>query len=96
MQNVLLLFGEENNNNSGGIGRLHNNPIVSNIISNFTNKLTNNHGIPGDEARHANNLIPNVISNLVNRTNDPDNNNFDINSIIGSLNGCGNAHPGST
>lgn len=96
LQNVLSLFRGANNN-SGEASGLLNNPIVSNIVSNFTNKLTNNHGIPGDQASGiANNLIPNVISNLVNRTNDPNNSSFDISSIIGSLAGGGNAQPGST
>lgn len=96
LQNVLSLFNGNNSNASGGISSLLNNPIVSNIVSNFTNKLTNNHGISGDQASGiANNLIPSVLSNLVNRTNDPSNNSFDINSIIGSLTGGGNAQPGT-
>jgi hypothetical protein len=95
LQDVLSLFNNKGNNSSGGIGGLLNNPIVGNIISSFTNKLTNNHGIPGDQASGiANNLIPSVLSNLVSKTNDPNNNSFDISSIIGSLTG-GNSQPGS-
>ncbi len=95
LQNVLSLFSNNNNNASGGISSLLNNPIVGNIISSFTNKLTNNHGIPGDQASGiANNLIPSVLSNLVNRTNDPNNSSFDISSIIGSLAG-GNTQSGA-
>lgn len=95
LQNVLSLFNSKNNNSSGGISSLLDNPIVRNIISNFTNKLTNNHRINRDQASGiANNLIPSVLSNLVNRTNDPNNNSFDINSIIGSLTG-GNTQPGA-
>lgn len=86
LQSVLSLF---NNNNTGGSSLL-NNPIVSNIISSFTNKLISNHGIAGDQASGiANNLIPGVISNLINKTNDPNNSSFDISSIIGSLTGGG-------
>jgi hypothetical protein len=95
LQNVLSLFSGGSNNTSGGAGGLLNNPIVSSIISNFTNKLTNNHGIPGDQASGiANSLIPNVLSTLVNRTNDPNNNSFDINSLIGSLSGGGHSQVG--
>ena len=95
LQNVLSLFSNGNNNTGGCISGLLNNPIVGNIISSFTNKLTNNHGIPGDQASGiANSLIPNVLSNLVNRTNDPNNNSFDINSLIGSLTGGGQAQSG--
>lgn len=90
LQNILSMFGGANNNNSGGINPLLTNPIVGNIINSFTNKLTNNHGISGDQASGiANQLIPNVISNLINKTNDPNNKSFDINGIIGSLAGGG-------
>ncbi len=94
LQNVLSLFNK-NDNGSGGINGLLNNPIVGSIVNNFTNKLTDNHGIPGNQASGiANNLIPSVLSNLVNRTNDPNNNSFDLSSIIGSLTG-GNSQPGA-
>ena len=90
LQNVLSLFNKENGNNNGE-GGLLNNPIVSNIISNFTNKLTTRHGIAGDQAIGiANNLIPGVLSNLINKTNDTTNSSFDISSIIASLTGGGN------
>ena len=90
LQNVLSLFNKENGNGNGG-GELLNNPIVSNIISNFTYKLTNKHGIAGEQASGiANNLIPGVLSKLVNRTNDPNNSSFDLSGIIGSLTGDGN------
>ena len=85
LQSVLSLF---NGNNNVGNNGLLNNPVVSNIISSFTNKLSNNHGIAGDQARNiSNSLIPNVLSNLINKTNDPNNSSFDISSIIGSLTG---------
>jgi hypothetical protein len=85
LQNVLSLFGK--NTANGGAG-LMDNPIVSNIISNFTQKLTNNHGVSGDQANGiAGNLIPGVLSNLIGRTNNPNDSSFDINSIISSLTG---------
>lgn len=86
LQNILSLFG--GNQNAGSRSSLLNNPIVSNIISNFTNKLTSNHGIAGDQASGiATNLIPDVISSLISKTNNPNDSSFDINSIIGSLTG---------
>lgn len=86
LQNVLSLFS--NGSNNAGGNSLLNNPIVSNIISNFTNKLTANHGIAAEQANGiANNLIPGVLSSLINKTNDPNNSNFDIASVIGSLTG---------
>ncbi len=93
LQKVLSLF---NNNNSSGGNDLLNNPIVSNIISNFTNKLTNNHGIAGDQATGiASSLIPTVINSLIHKTNDPNNSSFDIGSIINSLSGGGAAQAGN-
>jgi hypothetical protein len=90
LQNVLSMFGNGGANSGGGIAGLLNNPIVSNIISGFTSKLTNNHGIAGDQAGGiAQSLIPNVLSNLINKTNDPNDSSFDLNGIIGSLTGGG-------
>lgn len=90
LQSVLSLF---NGNSAGGTsGGFLNNPIVSNIINSFKNKLTNNHGIAGDQASGiASSLIPNVISSLVHRTNDPNNSSFDLGGIISSLTGAGGA-----
>jgi len=93
LQNILSLFSS-GENHSGGNGLL-NNPIVSNIISSFTNKLTSNHGIGADQASVvASNLIPGVISSLINKTNDPNNSSFDIGNIINSLSGGGGAQNG--
>ena len=95
LQSILSLFSS-GENHSGGNGLL-NNPIVSNIISSFTNKLTSNHGIGADQASGvANNLIPGVISSLINKTNDPNNSSFEIGSIINSLSGGGGAQNGGT
>lgn len=86
LQNVLSLFG--GGGSAGGGSSLLNNPIVSNIISSFTNKLINNHGIASNQAGGiANSLIPGVISSLISKTNNPGDSSFDINSIIGSLTG---------
>lgn len=88
LQNVLSMFGNNGNSNSGGIGSLLNNPIVQSIIGNFTNKLTNEHGINSNQASGiAGNLIPSVISSLIGKTKDPNDSSFDMNSIISSLTG---------
>ena len=88
LQNIMSLFGGGGNNAGGGISSLMNNPIVGNIINSFTNKLTNQHGVPADQASGiAGNLIPNVLSNLINKTNDSNDGSFNINGIINSLTG---------
>lgn len=89
LQSVLSMFGN-NTGDSNGASSILNNPIVSNIIGSFTNKLTNNHGIAGNQASGiAQNLIPGVISSLINKTNNPNDSSFDINGIISSLTGGG-------
>jgi len=89
-QNVLSLF------NSGNSGGLLNNPIVSNMINSFTNKLTNDHGVaPAQASGIAGNLIPDILGKLINRTNDPNDKGFDLGSIISSLTG-GSTSGGST
>jgi hypothetical protein len=93
LSSLLSLFGNSgNNSNSGG---LLSNPIVSSIISSFTNKLINNHGVNSSQAGGiASSLIPNVISSLISKTNNPNDNSFNMNSIISSLAGGGAAQAG--
>ena len=91
MQSVLSMFGNIVNGNNG-TSSLLSNPIVSNIISSFTNKLTNNHGIVNDQGGGtAQNLIPDEISSLISKTNNPADNSFDIKGIISYLINKGNA-----
>jgi hypothetical protein len=93
LENVLSLFGGGGQQQSGGGGLLKN-PIVNMMIGHFSSKLMAKFGLGSNQASGvANNLIPNVISGLINRTNDPNNNSFDINSIIGALTGGGTATP---
>lgn len=92
LSDIMSMFGGTQNSaaSSNGLSGLINNPIVGNIISSFTNKLTNQHGIAQDQASGiAGNLIPSVISKLITRTQDPNDSGFDMNSIIGSLTGGG-------
>ena len=91
LQSVLSMFGNIANGNNG-TSSLLSNPIVSNIISSFTNKLTNNHGIVNDQGGGtAQNLIPDEISSLISKTNNPADNSFDIKGIISYLINKGNA-----
>jgi hypothetical protein len=90
LQKVLSMFG---GGNSGGANSLLNNPIVSSITENFTNKLTANHGLNGNQASGiAGTLIPNALNSLISKTNNPNDDSFDISSLIGSLAGGGQAN----
>lgn len=92
LSDIMSMFGGTHNSaaSSNGLSGLLNNPIVGNIIRSFTDKLTNQHGIPQQQANGiAGSLIPSVISKLITRTQDPNDSGFDMNSIIGSLTGGG-------
>ncbi|MCP9752976.1 hypothetical protein [Ferruginibacter sp. HRS2-29] len=90
LQNILSLFG---NNTSGnqqqqGSSSLLSNPIVNMMVGHFAGKLMSKFNLGGAQANNvANNLIPSVISNLVNKTNDPNNSNFSIESLLNSITG---------
>ena len=86
-ENVMSMFGG-NASATQGPGGLLNNPIVSNIVNNFKERLTRDRGLADDKANNlANDLIPNVISGLVQKTNDPNDSSFDLKNIITSFTG---------
>jgi hypothetical protein len=95
-QDIISMFTGGGNNNqsrsnsSGGIGSMLKNPIVMMMVGHFISKLVTKFKMSPEKASSVSNaLIPNVVSDLVNRTKDtsPDNDSFDLNSLIGSLTG---------
>ena len=60
--------------------------MVGHLISKLVGKFNMNHA---QASRISNNLIPNVLNGLVSKTtsNDPSNDAFDLNDLIGSLTG---------
>jgi hypothetical protein len=72
----------------GGKSGVQGNPLVGNLTVNVTNSLMDKLGVSNPVAKQiAASLVPVVIGKLVNRTNDPNDNGFDINTIFGSLTG---------
>lgn len=72
----------------GGQTSVQGSPLVGGLTANVTNSLMDKLGVSSPVAKQiAASLVPVVISRLVNRTNDPNDNGFDINSIFGSLTG---------
>ncbi len=72
----------------GGQTGINGNPLVGGLTANVTNSLMDKLGIDSPAAKQiAAALVPVVLSKLVSRTNDPNDNGFDINSIFGSLTG---------
>ncbi|WP_018630306.1 hypothetical protein [Niabella aurantiaca] len=98
LQGILSLFtgGGGQNQGQGGSGILSN-PIVSMMVGHLANRLVSNMKLnPATANNIANNIIPNVISNMVSKTvsSDPQDSGFNLNSLIGSLTGGGNAGGG--
>lgn len=94
LQDIISMFtgGAGNNPSSqaGGIGGLLKNPMVSMMVGHLISKLVGKFNMnPGQASQVANNLIPNVLNGLVTKTadNDPSNDAFDLNDLIGSLTG---------
>ncbi|MDW8273534.1 MAG: hypothetical protein RMJ53_04815 [Chitinophagales bacterium] len=82
LEEVLGLFG-----NSQG---LTNNPIVQNIIGQFAASLGSKFGVNSAQAQQiAAQLIPQILNAFVSKTNNPNDNSFNINDIMGQL-GAGN------
>ena len=95
-QNILDLFkGGGSSSNStdskgSGIGGLLKNPIVTMMVGYFINKLVSKYKMsPSAASNVSSQLIPNVVNGLITKTtsNDPENDAFDFNDLIGSLTG---------
>ena len=71
--------------NSGSISQ---NPMIGQIAGGVAQSLMNKFGIDQQQASGiAQNLIPQVMNSLANKTNDPNDNSFDMQGILGSLGG---------
>ncbi len=101
LQDIISMFTGRNNQSSGqsvGIGGLLKNPMVTMMIGHLISKLVGKFNMnPSKASNIANNLVPNVLSGLVNRTasNDPSDEAFNMNDLIGSLTGGHTAQPGA-
>ncbi|MDP2388574.1 MAG: DUF937 domain-containing protein [Bacteroidota bacterium] len=65
-----------------------NTEISNSLNSNVTNNLISKLGVTNSQAATiATTLIPKVMGQMVNKTNDPNDNSFDMKSILGALGG---------
>jgi hypothetical protein len=88
MQDLLNLF-----HNSGNVAA---NPAIQDISGNFVQNLVDKFGLNQTDANGvASNLIPNVLQSLVNKTNDPNDNSFNLQGIISHLTAGGAGEAGS-
>jgi hypothetical protein len=71
---------------SGGNAASH--PVVKDISSNVAGDLMKKFGLDkGTAGNIVSQLLPTVMSKLVHKTNDPSDNSFNLQNIIGSLTG---------
>lgn len=83
VQSLLGLFGSGRNKKS-----LLSNPIVSMMMGHFAGKLMNKFGLNNNQANNlSGNLIPNVLGSLINKTNDPNDQGFSLENLLGSITG---------
>ena len=88
LQDVLGMFAGQN-------GPSNSNGLVNGISNNLVKGLMDKFGIDSPVAQSiATSLVPSILGKLVSRTNDPSDNGFDINGIIGSLIGGANGQSG--
>lgn len=76
---------------NGGASSLTNNPVVAGIIGNVAASLASKFGVSQATAHQiASGLLPKVMSQFVNKTNDPNDNDFDLQDMLGKFTGNGN------
>ncbi|MEI9913080.1 MAG: hypothetical protein WDO71_27665 [Bacteroidota bacterium] len=90
LQDIISMFTGDGGGKSNGTAALLKNPMVMMMIGHLISKLTGKFNMdPAQASQVSNNLIPNVLRDMVTKTtsNDPSNDAFDLNDLIGSLTG---------
>ena len=73
---------------NGGEQAVAASPVSQNIETGFIEKLTKKFGLDqGKASQIASSLIPMVLKKFIHKTNDPNDNSFDLKSILGNLTG---------
>ena len=76
-QDLLSMF-------KGGGGSIGSNPMVNQMISSLAGNFASKFGMSPQTAQG---LVPQVMSQFVNKTNDPDDNDFDLQDIMRNVSG---------
>jgi hypothetical protein len=83
---VMKMFGQ--GGSGQGLSSLMSNPLVQNIVSQFSGRLTNQFNVdPSQAGQVSANLIPQVLQNFAGRVADPNDSSLDINGVMQSLAG---------
>ena len=81
LNDVLQLFHNGSNNVAAS-------PLTQHMQSNLISNLVQNFGLSGTQAESvASSIIPTVVSKFVHKTNDPNDNSFNLSSILAHLGG---------
>ena len=81
MQDIMLMFQGSRCFDFG-------NPVVSQLISSATRSLSTRFGVsPQAASQITNSLIPVVMNQFVNKTNDPNDNDFDLQNVVKNVTG---------
>jgi hypothetical protein len=73
---------------SGGTSNLANNPVVSQLISRVAGSLASKFGVSPQAAQQiATTLLPSVLSKFVSKTNDPNDNDFNLQDVMKNFGG---------
>ena len=71
-------------------GNLSNNKIVLAMVSNFSESLLAKFELNNNDAEHiSHNLIPAVVHQLISKTNDPNDDSFNVQGLLSNLGGNG-------
>lgn len=90
LENILSMFTGGDKDKGGGfsLSSLTQNPLVQMMIGHLTGKLVSNYNMNSSQANNvASKLIPDVIGNLVSKANDPKDDSFSLDKLIGSITG---------
>lgn len=90
LESILSMFAGSNKNQNGdlSLASLSKNPLVQMMVGHFAGKLTSKYNMGGTQANHvANSLIPEVMENMISKSNDPNNQSFSLDKLIGSITG---------
>jgi hypothetical protein len=84
VENLVSMF-------QGGNASVGSNPVVSQIVGNVAANFASKFGLPAATAQQiAMSLVPKVMNQLVKKTNDPNDNDFDIQDLLSKFSGGSN------
>lgn len=90
MQQIVSMF------QNGGGSSIANNPMVTNIISSVAGNFASKFGVSPQAAQSmATSLLPTVMNQLISKTNNPNDDSFDLGGILKSATGNSGLDVGS-